>query len=233
MFRSLLLAASIVAGASAAQAQLYIVPQGGIIDTAGPETQSAGGQGFPLGVYGYQHNAMLYVATTNTYRFTYLGSGDSQDSNRFDVGGFSFQSNSSFGTPGGTGAGSTPIFTSFEVALTAGSLVPFTFTNLASECSISNGGDAFPADPGCHYLLALTDSVGPLPATGLDPLAGDGPQWVAYIGFADRHGSEQLHVGDHDFQDMTVRVEVVPEPGAAGLLALGLGALGWARRRRA
>jgi hypothetical protein len=243
MFRSLLLSASILAMASAAQAQLYIVPNTGIVDTAGPEVQTAGGPGFPLGLFGYQHDAALYVASTNTYRFTYLGSGNSVDTNTFQVGGGPFAQALLAGDnpaangfltigTGGDNPGSTPVYASFDVTLTAGTLVPFTYTNQVSGCSIANNGDAFPPDPGCHYLLALTDSPGPVPATGLNPLGGDAPQWAAYIGFSDRHGSEQVHTGDHDFQDLTVRVEAVPEPASLGLLAAGLGLLGWARRRR-
>jgi hypothetical protein len=90
MLRSLLLAASVLAFASAAQAQLYIVPNAGIVDAANPEAQTAGGPGFPLNLWGFQHNAALYVSTTNTYRFTYLGSGDSVDTNTFQVGGGPF-----------------------------------------------------------------------------------------------------------------------------------------------
>lgn len=253
MFRSLLLSASILAMASAAQAQLYIVPNNGIVDAAGPEFQTAGGPGYPVGLWGYQHNAALYVSATNTYRFTYLGSGDSADTNTFQVGGGLFAQALLAGAntgangfltigTGGANPGSTPIGAYFDVPLVAGQLVPFTYQNLSTPaalepnqfgCSISNGTNSIPIAEECHYLLALADSPNQqAPNTGQGLLPGDLPQSIAYIGFSDRRGGNFPDAGDHDFQDLGVLVSVVPEPASMGLLAAGLGLLGWARRRR-
>jgi hypothetical protein len=52
---------------------------------------------------------------------------------------------------------------------------------------------------------------------------------VAFAGLTDRHGE----LGDHDFQDMGVRISVeTPEPGTLALLGVALSGLAVARKRR-
>lgn len=57
------------------------------------------------------------------------------------------------------------------------------------------------------------------------PFATEGK--YAYVGLSDLPA-----VGDHDFQDMGVRISV-PEPGSLALLGAALGGMAWVRRRTA
>jgi hypothetical protein len=64
---------------------------------------------------------------------------------------------------------------------------------------------------------------------GIDPYRTGGPFATegkyAYAGLSDLPAS-----GDHDYQDMGVRISV-PEPASLALVALALGGLAWMRRR--
>lgn len=217
---SLLIATAAVAlSTGVANASLIINPNNGIVTEAQnePETNNPGAPGFPCTAcvafpqttIGYQHDAGLLAADAGWYRFTYYGSGNAAIASTFSVAGG--------GTFVSSGGGST-LYDSFEVFLPGG-LIPFTFTNTSTGCTVSNGGN--PSTPeGCHYLVALENSPGPTPATG--------PQGVAYLGFSD------LPEGiDKDFQDLVVRVEQVPVPATLALFGASLLGLGFARRRTA
>ena len=203
-----------------AEASLVVVPNSGIVDAADFEPQTAGGPGFPLNTYGYQHDAQLMTQHAGRYRFTYLGSGNSTDTNTFTSGTNVF---TTVGV-GGTGPGSTAVGTFFDLILGAGQVISFTYDNLTNPCTISNGGVSSPVAQQCHYLVALENSP-----NSISPALG--PQDIGYIGFSDRPGIDFPDVGDHDFQVLTVRVEHIPEPASLGMLGSGIAGLVLAWRR--
>lgn len=226
LIRATILGAATVLGWSGvAQADLIIVPNGnggGI--QAQSETQLAGGPGFPLTLFGYTSGAILQADVTSWYDFTFEGAGDALSTNVFTSLGNTFTAVG----PGGTGAGSTPVGTTFSEFLTAGTAIDFTLTSMgvtgAIVCSLISGTSS--TQDGCDYLLALGNS---LSSPGLFNVS----QTTAWIGFAD--GASPT---DADFQDLVVKVterapERVPEPDTLAVFGAGLlGLVGFGTLRR-
>lgn len=207
------LSLALCAGSAMAAGTISISPQSGgqeIIDDLGGNVPPAG---LPLGVTGYSSLASTGTApnlllTPGDYEFTYLGSGNAQDHDTFTVGTHTFDNTS------------TAVGTSFRINVGAAGDLAFVYSNLTAGTSIADSG---PASLAISYGLFMQGSTG---CTGISPLCTGGtpltgPGTTAYIGLAD------LPVGtDHDFQDLGVRVDVVPEPVTWAMMLLGFGGVG-------
>ena len=187
--------------------------------------------------------------------FQFMGKGDASDHNLFETSldggatwtsilGRGFDTQGTHGTCAAGAGPSTgpadivcsPFNASFTLVLSANDLIgpnndllPFRFVNLTTPGIATNDGvgNISPDDPpypsqGGYHL-------------GCDPYLATGSYQNTcgnvYAGFTDR-GFTAAGVGDHDYEDLIVRVSV-PEPGSLFLLGSGLLGLAGVRRRKA
>ena len=226
---SLAIAATLALAGGVANAALTIgnaspADEKTISDLGGCRT---GGGCIPLGVTGYivDNAAPSLIAAAGTYKFTYPGAGDSENDNAFVIpGGGIFCSQSFVACNGGA---ASVIGDSFTMTLGAGA-IPFVFTasrdagpNGGTGCVLKDGSTTnAQSHSGCaDYFIALGQS------TVIPGLTSPGERF-AYIGLTDLP-----FPGDHDFQDLSVKVEQIPEPGTLAIIGAGLMGIGtWWRR---
>lgn len=178
-----------------AAASLTVLPRAGTADTI-DDTGGCDATGcIPLGLTGYISGGVTGAgpelrATPGVYRFTYLGNGNAADDDIFTLGGRVIHWDD-------------PIGASFAYAVGAGGALPFTYTNLTTGASITDGA------------VNPTQEL----SYGLYPVN----PWLVYIGLSDLPyvGAP----GDHDFQDLAIRV-TIPEPATWIMMLAGFAALG-------
>jgi len=198
-----------------------------------PETHHGGYHG----ISGYTNNGVDMTVTLDvarTIRFTWMGSGNAILVNSFYVNdGTSnilvFQPTMAWVDLNGSGTGQVP---TVDINLPAGVIhfswvtggnTPFTVVNGAGNANVNN-------DP------SFFAGIDPYLATGTYQRTGD----VLYLGLSDSAGSPTS--GDHDFQDLGVRLEAigdplpvppVPEPATLTTFLIGLAVSGgWAGVRK-
>lgn len=201
------------------------------IDTGfGPDPSFPPGGG-ALGIAGWD-GAYLALEHAGDVTFQNLGHGDATNHDIFQV--FTAGSwltifdNTTSPVTGASGT-PTPLYTdalgSSYTAFFGAGLIPFRFENLTTPGSAVNDGINNPR---------AEDGVSPGYFLGIDPYLSntvypsvDHTGAAAFAGFTDLKGP-----GDHDYEDLVVRVSV-PEPGSLMLLMLGLLGFGALRRRSA
>ncbi|MDO9314774.1 MAG: PEP-CTERM sorting domain-containing protein [Burkholderiaceae bacterium] len=181
--------------------------------------------GFGTGISGF-HASYLSLSEGTNVTFQYMGKGDSSLANQFWVDSDNngsidlklFDSTTSSCTMAGPtspvcGAGSE--FTAFFSA----GLIPFMYVTGEAVSLINDGinnpDTALGTSPG--FFLGAD----PYLASGQFDTSGS----VVYAGLTDLPAG-----GDHDFQDMGVRISV-PEPSGLALAGLALGGVAFVRRR--
>lgn len=138
--------------------------------------------------------------------------------------------------------GSNFTYNQYTIFFPAAGLLPFAFDVDGSTGSNANDPGAGPINaPGVYWHNAqypgasgnpADDSLFPGFFLGLDPYLATGKFQLTgnavYAGLADLP-----RPGDHDYQDMVVRISTTPEPGSLLLLAAAMVAFAGLRRRKA
>lgn len=178
------------------------------------------------GITGYD-GSYLNLTQAGNVTFQFMGKGDATDTNLFQLylGGswVTLFNNQTSDTCGASGSATPSIVcsnpgSSVTQYLSAG-LIPFQFVNMTNPATATNDGTNNPKDIAPGFFL------------GMDPYLAsvqyDTSGTAAYAGFTDRPPP-----GDHDYEDLVVRM-TVPEPGSIFLLGAGLIGLAGLRRRKA
>ena len=168
-----------------------------------------------LGISGFKNDGATLTVSLNAatfVRFSWAGKGDSTLLNAFQV-----DSGAGFQTLWGPYPPAGPSF--FDIFLPAG---PIQFRWITgNSVVVANGSNLNHANSPGFFA-----GIDPYVATGTFQTTGD----AVYLGLTDLPGT-----GDHDYQDLGVRLAAVPEPATIVLLgAVGAGFAGyqWVRHRR-
>jgi hypothetical protein len=202
--------------------------------------------GKPLGTSGF-HSSYLKLTEAANVTFQFMGKGDASLSNSFylDINGDGLYNTNGVGTPGGerlflgkttnscSVVGNTPSCSTtsggfgagqnqYTFALSAGNIL-FAFET-GNGVLLENDGTGN-GNPDPHTATGLPGyflGVDPYLATKTYQTSGT----AVYAGLSDLPNT-----GDHDFQDLGVRISVVPEPGGLALVLAAFGGLALTRRR--
>jgi hypothetical protein len=232
-------AVTIAGGTAHAGPVLSIVPASGeqdAIDDLGGNVPPAG---LPLNLSGYTSESWaagtphlvagpnLMAGGAGNYAFTYLGKGNATNHDTITI-----------TVPGGATVHfdntTTPLFTTANLLATGAGEITFTYTDITTGAAISDSPSVATNTFNASYLLGIAGSTNCTDTTdpnvsgcnGLgSPLTSGG---VAYVGLSDLPWN---NVGDHDYQDLGVRV-AAPEPITLSVLGVGLVGLLAARKRR-